>query len=284
MAPGNQTRVLVQQALARVIPFDSQEFALIVGKFDSVFGIEYLENEANIRTGITPSLLARYTTGQSLGVKAFYRFQIPVAWSAISFNVSATNNGTRVESLQPPDLSFSGAPVVAGRLGYELNLPKVTFKLGGSGLYGPRNDQYNPHVLQWMVGLDARLYVAGFSFSGEVLRSFEAPGTTAVKFTGLGEFFAPSGFKVEGFYATAGYTFSFDNPIAQALSLYARFERRNGGFDGFALVRTARFTAGFKLELYHCIAIKMEALLNRELPGTPTVRNDVFTSSAVYTF
>ena len=34
------------------------------------------ENEANLRTGITPSLIARYTTGQSLGAKAFYRMQL----------------------------------------------------------------------------------------------------------------------------------------------------------------------------------------------------------------
>ena len=43
--------------------------------------------EANIRTGITPSLIARYTTGHSLGVKAFYRVQLAPLWSAISLNV-----------------------------------------------------------------------------------------------------------------------------------------------------------------------------------------------------
>jgi hypothetical protein len=284
LAPGNQTRVWIQQAFARVIPFNTQEFALSVGKFDSVFGIEYLDNEANIRTGITPSLLARYTTGQSIGVKGFYRVQIPAAWSAVSLNVSATNSGSMVESLQPPDLSFTGVPVGAGRLGYELNLPKLTFKLGVSGLYGPRNDQTSNQVVQWLVGADARLYVYGFTLAGEVLKASESPGVNAVKVTGLGDFIAPSGFNVQGFWAQAGYTFSFDNAIVQAFSLYARFERRNGQFDGFAPVKTARITAGFRLDLYRCIAIKAEALLNRELPGTASVRNDVYTSSAVYTF
>ena len=66
-------RVVVEQAFGRLVPFDSQELALSVGKFDSVFGIEYLDNQANIRTGITPSLIARYTTGQSIGAKLFYR-------------------------------------------------------------------------------------------------------------------------------------------------------------------------------------------------------------------
>ena len=72
---GDGTRVVVEQAFGRLVPFDSQELALSVGKFDSVFGIEYLDNQANIRTGITPSLIARYTTGQSIGAKLFYRLQ-----------------------------------------------------------------------------------------------------------------------------------------------------------------------------------------------------------------
>ena len=38
------------------------------------------------RTGVTPSLFARYTTGTALGAKAFYRLQIPALWSAVSLN------------------------------------------------------------------------------------------------------------------------------------------------------------------------------------------------------
>ena len=70
LSTGDATRVELQQAFGRLTPFSSHEFAVSVGKFDSVFGIEYLENEANLRTGITPSLIARYTTGTPLGVKA----------------------------------------------------------------------------------------------------------------------------------------------------------------------------------------------------------------------
>jgi hypothetical protein len=101
----DQTRVYVEQAFGRLVPFESQELALSVGKFDSVFGIEYLDNQANIRTGVTPSLLARYTTGQSIGAKLFYRIQIAPAWSAVSLNVAVTNSGNFTEALQPPDAS-----------------------------------------------------------------------------------------------------------------------------------------------------------------------------------
>jgi len=95
---GDDTRVYVEQAFGRLVPFDSQELAISAGKFDSVFGIEYLDNEANIRTGVTPSLVARYTTGQSIGAKLFYRLQIQPLQSAVSLNASATNSGTKPTS------------------------------------------------------------------------------------------------------------------------------------------------------------------------------------------
>ena len=122
---GNQTLVNVEQAFARVTPITGTELFVSAGKFDSVFGIEYLENQANFRINITPTLFARYTTGTSVGVKAFYRYQIAPAWSAISLNTAVTNSGTFIEALQPPDVSFTGTPVVSSRLGYELNLPLV---------------------------------------------------------------------------------------------------------------------------------------------------------------
>src|SRR6185503_7641491 len=145
---GDGTRVVLEQAFGRLVPFDSQELALTIGKFDSVFGIEYLDNQANIRTGITPSLIARYTTGQSVGAKVFYRIQIAPLWSALSLNLAATNSGNFVEVLQPPDASLTGTPVGSGRFGYELNAPVVQVKLGVSAAVGPRNDQADPGAAQ----------------------------------------------------------------------------------------------------------------------------------------
>ena len=138
---GDDTRVYVEQAFGRVVPFDSLELALSVGKFDSVFGVEYLDNQANIRTGVTPSLVARYTTGQSIGAKLFYRLQIAPLWSALSLNVAATNSGTFVEALQPPDASLTGTPVGSGRLGYELNLRRVQEGVGFPG--SPRLEHFH---------------------------------------------------------------------------------------------------------------------------------------------
>jgi hypothetical protein len=173
----NETRVIVEQAFARVAPFSSLELALSIGKFDSVFGIEYLENQANLRSNITPSLIARYTTGTSLGIKAFYRLQLPGIWSAISLNAAATNGGTLVETLSPPDISLVGRPIGSARLGYELNLPAVEVKVGTSGEFGPRNDQHDVTVHQWLLGVDLRVVWAGaLSLAAEGVKIHQDPG------------------------------------------------------------------------------------------------------------
>ncbi len=185
---GDDTRVYVEQAFGRLVPFESQELALSVGKFDSVFGIEYLDNEANIRTGVTPSLVARYTTGQSIGAKLFYRVQIEALQSAVSLNVAATNSGSFVESLQPPDASLTGTPVASGRLGYELQTRGLQAKLGASGLFGPRNDQPLEAAHQKTFGVDARVAVAGLYLNAEYVhaplrgrRAAQADGVRALR-------------------------------------------------------------------------------------------------------
>ena len=177
---GEYTRLLLEQAFGRITPLKNAELAISVGRFDSVFGIEYLDNEANFRVGVTPSLVARYTTGQSVGIKAFYRYQIIPASSAVSLNVSGTNSGTFVEALQGPSRSLTGQPVVAARLGYELNLPRVSLKIGGSAEYGPRNDQsYSTDVPQTLLGIDVRLILPTLTLSGEYVHvDEEDAGTT----------------------------------------------------------------------------------------------------------
>jgi hypothetical protein len=281
---GTQTRVVVQQAFGRVSPFSSQEFALSVGKFDSVFGIEYLENEANLRTGITPSLIARYTTGHSIGAKAFYRFQIPSLSSALSLNVAATNSGTWVEALQTPDISLTGLPNASGRLGYELNLLGFQVKLGTSGLYGPRNDQRSSDSRQRAFGADARVIYSWVSLSGEYINLREDEGVAPGKFNGTGEYPLASGFKVDGFYTQLALAIPTGEPSLQTATFYTRYDRRHAEFEGFGPILTSRVTAGLRLDFWSALALKAEYLFNRENAGAPTVPNDLFTSSAVFSW
>ncbi len=279
---GSESRVVVDQAYGRLTPFDTHEFSISVGKFDSVFGIEYLENQSPLRTGITPSLLARYTTGPSVGAKMFYRRQLAPLWSALSLHLAATNSGTMVESLQLADASLSGRPVASGRVGYELNLPGLLVKLGASALHGPRNDQGAPDVRQRALGADARVGLFGFFLNGEYLKVDEDAGRSGDKITGAGPQFLVSAFHARGLYSQLAYALPWVVPVFGKLTPYARFERRHAWFEGFTPLTVQRITAGFRLDVTDALIIKAEILLNRELSGAPTVDNDVQTVSVVY--
>jgi len=281
---GDVTRLELQQAFGRLSPFKAHEFAVFLGRFDSVFGIEYLENEANLRLGITPSLTARYTTGHGLGAKAFYRVQVASLWSAFSVNVAGTTNGTRIEALVPVSASLTGAVVGSARLGYELNLQKVQVKLGVSGLYGPRNDIRVGAAKQLAIAGDLRVNAFGFSLAGEMLRLIDERGAGALKVTGTTQAELASGFQVTGGWARLGYTLPFTTPAFTGATLYVRYDRRHGQFEGFTQLQTDRLTGGVRVDLFEVLALKAELLLNRELAGAPLVDNDVFTSSAVFTW
>jgi hypothetical protein len=279
---GDGTRVVVEQAFGRLVPFDSQELALSVGKFDSVFGIEYLDNQANIRTGITPSLVARYTTGQSIGAKLFYRIQIAPISSALSLNVAATNSGNFVEALQPPDASLTGAPVASGRVGYELNAAVLQAKLGASAMYGPRNDQPDRSAHQKAYGADLRVAVAGLYLNAEYVHVDEDAG--GPKTTSAGAFPFSSGFSARGGYVQLAYALALDLGPLRKLTLYARYDRRHAYFEGSTPITVDRFTGGLRLDLWDALILKGEVLDNRELVGAPTVANNVITSSLVYSW
>jgi hypothetical protein len=278
---GDSSSLYVEQAFARFMPFASAEFALTIGKSDSVFGIEYLENEAPLRVGITPSLIARYTTGQILGAKAFYRIQLPSIESAISLNVAATANGTLVDTLSPADLSQTGRPIFAGRLGYELNLPSLELKLGGSGQRGPRNDQPDPTVYQWLIGADARLLIGPLELRGELVHVQQDEGGFD-KLNGLGTQTVASGFSATGGYGQLGVHFELPWSGLRKITLYGRYERRHAQFEGFRAITVERITAGVRADLWPQVAVKSEGLLNRELVGAPDSENNVWTNSLVF--
>jgi hypothetical protein len=279
---GDATHVLVEQAFGRVIPFDSQELALSVGKFDSVFGIEYLDNESNIRTGVTPSLIARYTTGQSVGAKLFYRIQLAPLWSALSVNMAATNSGTFVDALQTPDVSLTGRPVGSVRLGYELNLPRVQAKLGASGMYGVRNDQSDTAARQRAVGADLRVAFAGLYLNAEAVKVDEDSG--GPKTNDSGAFMFSSAFHGRGFYGQLAYALAVDAGPLHKITPYGRYEMRHAWFDGFQPITVDRITAGLRVDLWEAVIVKAEILVNRELSGAPNVANNVQTTSVVYSW
>jgi hypothetical protein len=290
---GEYTRLVLEQAFGRITPLKNAELAISIGKFDSVFGIEYLDNQANFRVGVTPSLFSRYTTGQSTGVKVFYRFQIIPAASAVSLNVAGTNSGTFVEALQGPSRSLTGRPVASARLGYELNLPRVSLKVGGSAVYGPRNDQsVTTEATQSLLGADIRLVVPTLTISGEYIRVQEESGSDAgftmiPKLAGTGPFPEISEFYAHGFWVQAAEELPLPlDPLPLRVTVYARYERRHAEFPDYpgAWLTEDRITAGVNFGVGETLQLKAEYLINRELEEAPQVPNNVFTSSAVWTW
>lgn len=283
-ASGDGTRFVIEQAFGRVMPISDHEWIVAAGKMDSVFGVEYLENQASLRTGITPSLIARYTTGQGLGARTFYRLHLPSLWSAVSLNVAATAGGPLVESLSDPYALHAGVPVGSARLGYELNLPGFQVKAGGSAMYGPRNDQVDPDVRQGAVGADLRINVQGLSLAGEVIRLVQEAGTGPGKITGTGTYEFASGFRVSGWYGTASWAFHLGDGALRGFTPYVRYEQRTAQFDGFPRIHVDRVTAGARLDLWDVLALKGEYLKNGEIDGAPASENDVVAASAVFTY
>ncbi|HZX43402.1 MAG TPA: hypothetical protein VFE93_16305, partial [Myxococcaceae bacterium] len=189
-----------------------------------------------------------------------------------------------VDALQPETLSFTGVPVGSARLGYELSLLGTELKLGASGLYGPRNDQQDSSVTQRQLGLDARLFVGPVSLSGEYVNLLQDPARAPPKPTGTGVYTIASGFKVYGFYLEVAWVLPVRDRVLSGLTLYGRYDRRKGGFHGTPQLLTSRWTVGGRLELWSVLALKAEVLFNRENAGAATVDNDVFTTSAVFSF
>src|SRR5215813_3677752 len=206
-----------------------------------------------------------------VGLKTFYRLQIPSLSSAVSLNAALTNNGPWVDSLQTPDISLAGAPNGTGRLGYELNLLALQLKLGVSGWYGPRNDQRSTSPTQRAVGADARFIAGWFTLSGEYINLREDAGVSAGKFTGTGDYPLASGFKVDGFYGQLAVAIPLAPTGLQTATVYTRYDRRHAEFEGFTPIITSRSTAGLRLDLWSVLALKAEYLFNRENAGAPTV-------------
>jgi hypothetical protein len=218
-----------------------------------------------------------------VGVKLFYRAQIIPASSAVSINVAATNSGTFVESLQGPSRSLNGVPVASLRLGYELNLARISFKLGGSAAYGPRNDQTEASSQkQTLYGFDARLVMPTLTVSAEYVHVDEQEADP-MKLTGIGTFPFVTEFYAHGFYLQLAEELPLQiSPFR--LTLYGRYDQRHAEFEGFSDITVDRITGGINVGIGESLQVKVEYLANRELEGVPTVANNVFTSSAVWTW
>ena len=141
----------------------SQRTSIFVGKIDSVIGIEYRERKSDQRFGITPSLIARYTTGTALGVKVRSKFG-DGDWLVLA--AALTNGSYTTEQFHFYDeIDSNAGKTASGRLSVRLRCRSATRdrRLGQLRRAGPRARQ--PRTRCGSSGVDLLVHIAAASTS-----------------------------------------------------------------------------------------------------------------------
>jgi hypothetical protein len=251
------------------LPFASGHTSVFVGKFDSVVGIEYRERKAHQRFGITPSLLARYTSGTPVGLKVRTKLleEHLVVAAAVTNGTSSTEQ-FHFYSETDTNWGKTLSGRVSGRLDFAGEL-----EVGVSGEYGPQARARGNDGIMYLVGADLQYRWRDLQLKAQFLRGF-APGDALERAYGLK--LHRSG------YFEANYMFT---PTLGAL---ARAELRDAFVDladeRAYLTKSWRATAGLRAALTENVIVKAEYLFNGEYGGIPGIRNDLFTSSLLVTY
>jgi hypothetical protein len=273
MPRGRDVRFSVETATVQLQPMLDHDFVVLAGKLDSVIGAEYRNQDATDRVTITPSLLCRYTCGRPVGVQARY------SRSRVSGSVAVTSGDMFQPGFEEDDrLVASTLPTVSARIYSRIALAGTgTVTAGVSGAVGPQDRQANDGITQWHYGLDLALY--DFHDVDVVVEWMQGrvPGKSAM--SDRAECAVTECLRYRGGYALVAYH------ARRWLQPYARTDWRDAlhqhGREFVYISKTARFTAGFRLQMDRRVVAKVEYTLNRELGEIPQFANDVLTTSVV---
>lgn len=262
----------VDMDLAQVewLPTPSQRTSIFVGKFDSVLGIEYRDRKANRRFGITPSLIARYTTGTALGIKVRTKFGA-TDWLVVA--LALTNGSNTWEQFHFYDEVDSNAGKTgSGRVSVRLPWPGH-IEIGASGSYGAQDRTTSNDRAMWFAGPDLQARMGSVGLKGQWLTG-RSPGRAIDDVYGL---------RLNG----GGYV-ELNAMITATVGLIGRVEYRDAkvwlGSERMYVTKSWRATGGVRIVLASGAVLKAEYLRNGEYGGLPAVRSDVFTSSLVLSF
>jgi hypothetical protein len=249
------------------MPTADGRLSLFAGKIDSVLGIEYRDRKSNRRFGITPSLVARYTTGTALGIKARAKLGHE-DWLVLA--AAATNGSNTVEQWHFYDeLDSNAGKTLSGRASAHLPLP-FELEVGLSGSFGPQDwAPGNAHAM-WFVGPDLLGHVGPCDIKLQWLTG-RAAGDAVDDVYGL---------RLHG----GGYL-EVDTMINPSIGVLARLEYRDAfvwlGSERAYVTKSWRGTIGARWVITARATVKAEFLHNGEYGRLPSVPNDVFTSSLV---
>lgn len=256
---------------------DDGNTSIFAGKMLPVFGIEYKERKSDQRFGITPSLVARYTTGSQLGLKI--RSKLFDDWLIVAAALS--NNSSTTEQFHfYREIDENSGKTASGRIAISIPMSAIfgglfgdTLEIGGSGEVGPQDRASDSDGLMWFAGADLTYASADFSLKAQWIRG-EAPGEMSARVWGL---------KLRN----SGYV-ELDWQIFAQFGVLARAEMRDAivtlGDERLYLTKSSRFTGGARVVFNQHVMMKAEYLLNREFGGIREFPNDVFTSSLVLSY
>lgn len=264
---------------------EERRTSVFVGKFEPVIGIEYRDRKSDRRAGITPSLLARYTTGSPLGLKARSKLgddDMLVVAAAI------TNGSSGSEMFHFHDEVDSNAgKTFSGRIALRPPLPFGP-ELGLSGEYGAQDRALDGSRALWFAGIDLQLQGSAWVLKAQWLRGSGDGETGAI--AGGVDAHRPYGLRLND-----GAYLEVDARISPMFGVVVRGEFRDarvwlgaptapGGAERLYVTKSWRATVGAQAILNDRIILKAEYLRNAEYGGVPEVRNDVFTSSLVLVY
>lgn len=157
--------VWVDYAYVEWLPSRTADWRISAGKVESSFGWEYRDRQAVDRFGITPSLLARYTTGTPVGLRLRGSLLDRHLW----VNAALTNDGAATERFGhlAHDIDDDGTPTATTRIGVHRTDGTLALDLGGSAQLGYRGED----TLASMFGGDLTVRWWKLTLKAELLRA-----------------------------------------------------------------------------------------------------------------
>jgi hypothetical protein len=271
----------VDLAQVEWMPTKSQRTSFFAGKFDSVIGIEYRERKASQRFGITPSLIARYTTGTALGLKVRHKMGPD---DLVVIAAAVTNGSFTTEQFHfYNEIDTNAGKTASGRLSLHPPTP-FELELGVSGSWGSQDRARASDKAMWFYGADLQLRVATVDFKAQYLRG-AAPGNALDEVYGLdlhGGGYAEVDWMVTPLFGVLGR-----GEFRDALVWLDTGATPPPGTtmppveNRLYVTKSWRGVAGIRLAFSDRVVFKAEYLRNGEYGGIPEIKNDVFTTSLV---
>ena len=256
--------------LAQLEYMPTAKTSIFVGKVDSVLGIEYKARKSPQRFGITPSLLARYTVGTAVGLKA--RSKLLNDFLIVS--AALTNGSFATEQFHfNRELDTNTFKTVSGRVAVRIPIGSGSFEAGPSGSWGTQDGAPDGTKAMWFAGVDAELDLGRLDIKAQFLRG-RAPGEPVSMTYALD-------------LKSSGYV-EADVILTPVIGILGRAEFRDAevseAMSRLYITKNWRATAGFRLLFNPHTIVKAEVSHAGEYGGVPSIPDDLVTTSAVIAF